>query len=335
MPAGTGTRAVDVLYIGGMPRSGSTLFDLMVGQLPGHCDVGELFYLWRAGPLRDQRCACGEVFSACAFWRAVGDEAFGGWDQVDPREMLELQRRVDTTSRLPLYLLGRLLPGHARRVRRYLTVVVRLYAAIAAVSGAGVVVDSSKRPSTAHLLAGADGVDLRVVQVVRDPRGVVNSWSRQVPLPERGARPYIPRRPMRQTVRRWLTVNLLTEALAARGVPVVRLRYEDLVREPVAAMTLARRLTGGEPTPADTAFLGPDGFSTGGGHAVAGGRIRMASGTVPLRLDEKWRRELPRWKQVVTVVATWPLMRRYGYRGPVGGGAVARCAPPAGSAGPS
>ena len=55
--------AVTVLFVGGMPRSGSTLFDLMVGQLPGHCDVGELFYLWQAGPLRDQLCACGEPFS--------------------------------------------------------------------------------------------------------------------------------------------------------------------------------------------------------------------------------------------------------------------------------
>ncbi len=306
--------ASQVLFVGGMPRSGSTLFDLMVGQLPGHCDVGELFYMWQAGLLRDQLCACGQVFSACPFWQAVGTAAFGGWDHVDATEVLELQRRVDTTSRLPLSLVGRLLPRHAASVARYLGLVARLYAAIAEVSGARVVVDSSKRPSTAHLLARAAGVDLRVVQVVRDPRGVVNSWSRQVPLPDKaGARAYLKRRTMRETVRRWLTVNLLTEVLARRGVPVARVRYEDLVREPVAAMEVVQRLMGEVPTPEATSFLGPDGLATGASHAIAGGRVRMRSGTVPLRLDEAWRRELPRYKQFITVAATWPLMRRYGY----------------------
>jgi hypothetical protein len=79
-------------------------------------------------------------------------------------------------------------------------------------------------------------------------------------------------------------------------------------------MEMVQRLMGREPTPAATSFLGPDGLATGASHAIAGGRVRMRSGPVPLRLDEAWRRELPRWKQLVTVAATWPLMRRYGYR---------------------
>ncbi|PZS33623.1 MAG: sulfotransferase family protein [Pseudonocardiales bacterium] len=310
-----GSPRTTVLFVGGMPRSGSTLFDLMVGQLPAHCDVGELFYLWQAGPLRDQLCACGLAFTACPFWPRVGKEAFGGWDQIDVQEMLDLQRRVDTTARLPLALLGGLLPGHARRVRRYLAVLGDLYAAIASVSGAAVVVDSTKRPSTAHLLARAPLVDLKVVQVVRDPRGVVNSWSREVPLPEgAGARAYLKARPLRQIVRRWVTVNLMTEALAARRVPLLRVRYEHLVRQPVEEMTRVLRLVGIQPSEEATSFLGPDGLATGRSHAVAGGRVRMISGTLPLTLDEKWRRELPGWKQWVTVAVTWPLMRRYGYR---------------------
>jgi len=308
-----------------MPRSGSTLFDLMVGQLPGHCDVGELFYMWQAGLLRDQRCACGAQFRQCPFWQAVGQSAFGGWEHVDVQAVLDLQGKVDTTARLPLALLGRLLPGHAARVRRYLALVDRVYRAVAEVSGAQVVVDSTKRPSTAHLLAGSPQVQLRVVQVVRDPRGVVNSWSRQVPLPDNaGARAYLKRRSLRETVRRWVTVNLLTESLRRRGVPVARVRYEDLVREPVQAMEMVQRLMGREPTPAAAAAsAGRADIASPGSRpgtrrpGPARSDIRATapwSGPVPLRLDEAWRRELPRWKQVVTVAATWPLMRRYGYR---------------------
>lgn len=304
-----------VLFVAGMPRSGSTLFDLMVGQLPGHCDVGELFYLWQAGPLRDQRCACGEHFSRCPFWSRVGEVAFGGWHQVDVCDVLALQARVDTTSRLPLLAAGRLLPRHAAAVRRYRDLLARLYSAVADVSESRVVVDSSKRPSTAFILAGDSRTDVRIAQVVRDPRGVVNSWNRQVTLPEAtGPRSFLKRRPLAQIVRRWVTVNLMIELVARQGAPLIRFRYEDLVREPVAAMHGVLGLVGQTVTPAATAFLTPVGLSTGGSHAIAGGRVRMQTGTVSLRLDEAWRRELPGWRRAVTALLCGPLMRRYGYR---------------------
>lgn len=304
-----------VLFVGGMPRSGSTLFDLMVGQLPGHCDVGELFYLWQAGPLRNQLCACGSVFAECPFWTAVGDDAFGGWKNIDVADVLALQRRVDTTSRLVLAGLGQKLPRHAHDVERYRELMRGLYAAIARTAGARVVVDSTKRPSTAYLLAGDPEVDLAIAHVVRDPRGVVNSWNAEVKLPDKAAsHAQMPRRPQLQTVRRWVTVNLMIERLRGMGVPSARLRYEDLVHDPVGAMTQVLGLWGATPTEDDLSFLTPEGLRTGTSHAVAGGRVRLSSGTVPLRLDERWQAELEPWRVRLTVAATWPLMRRYGYR---------------------
>lgn len=306
---------VRVLFVGGMPRSGSTLFDLMVGQLPGHCDVGELFYLWQAGPLRNQLCACGEPFDSCPFWSAVGADAFGGWHRLDVPAVLALQRRVDSTSRLAMARMGGMLPKHAEDVRRYLALTRTLYAAIARAADARVVVDSTKRPSTAYLLAGDPGVDLAVAHVVRDPRGVVNAWNHEVELPERAAsHAHMPRRTQRQTMRRWLTVNLMIERLRVKGVPTARVRYEDLVRDPVTAMKQVLALWSEEPGEGDLDFVTPDGLRTGTSHAVAGGRVRLSSGLLALRLDERWRRELDPWRARLTVVVTWPLMRRYGYR---------------------
>jgi hypothetical protein len=58
---------VRVLYVGGVHRSGSTLADLMIGQLPGHVGAGELFNMWSDGPVHDVRCACGAAFTTCPF----------------------------------------------------------------------------------------------------------------------------------------------------------------------------------------------------------------------------------------------------------------------------
>lgn len=312
---GAPSSAVKVLFVGGMPRSGSTLFDLMVGQLPGYCDVGELFYLWQAGPLRNQLCACGLHFDRCPFWTDVGDDAFGGWQTLDVAEVLSLQRRVDTTLRLALARLDGLLPAHADDVRRYLDLTRALYEAIARRADASVVVDSTKRPSTAYLLAADPGVELAVAHVVRDPRAVVNSWNEAVKLPDKAAsHAYMPRRAQRQTMRRWLTVNLMMERLRATGVPTKRIRYEDLVSDPQTAMRQVMALWGTSPVVGDLDFITPDGLRTGTSHAVAGGRVRLSSGPLPLRLDDRWRRELSPWRSRLTVAVTWPLMRHYGYR---------------------
>lgn len=307
--------AVDVLFVGGMPRSGSTLLDLLVGQLPGHCDVGELFYMWQGGLGRDQRCSCGSRFSQCPFWVAVGQRAFGGWDRVDGEEVLRLQRQVDTTGRMVLGPVLRLLPHHRARTARYLSITRRVYRAVSEVSGDAIVVDSTKRPSTARLLAADPEVRLRVVQVVRDPRGVLNSWSKEVPLPEgSGPRDHLKKRPARQILRRWLTVNVMIGRLQRPDVPFLRLRYEDLVTDPAAAMRSVLALSGREVRPGDLGFIGPDGVDRAPSHVPTGGRVRFHSGPMPLRLDEKWRVELPASRQRLVSLVCGSLMRRYGYR---------------------
>jgi hypothetical protein len=311
-----GQAPVEVLFVGGMPRSGSTLLDLLIGQLPGHCDVGELFYMWQGGVQRDQLCSCGVSFSSCPFWTAVGERAFGGWDNLDIDDVLALQRQVDTTGRLMLRPARRLLPGdQAEQEARYLELTRQVYRAVAEVSGSPIVVDSTKRPSTAYLLADDPAIDLRIVHMVRDPRGVLNSWSREVPLPEgAGPRDHLKRRPMRQILRRWMTVNLMIGRLGRRGVPLLRLRYEDMVTDPKTAMEAVLRLSGREPGSHDLDFIGPEGVNRAVSHAPTGGRVRFRTGPMPLTLDEKWRRELPSSKQRLALLVCGPLMRRYGYR---------------------
>jgi hypothetical protein len=307
--------AVTVLYVAGMPRSGSTLLDLMLGQFVGHCDVGELFYLWLSGVERNFRCACGEHFDKCPFWLEVGQKAYGGWSTVDVAEVRRLQRRVDATSRLLLIMNPVLSPRFRRDLDRYIALITPLYRAVAEVSGAAVVVDSTKRPSLAYILARAEGIDLRMVHVLRDPRGVAYSWSQVVELPEgTSTKGRMNQRSARLTARRWVTVNAMIAALARRGTPRVTLRYEDLVRDPRTELNRIAALTAdvtGVTDPLE--FLRGNEFEQAGSHAVAGGRIRMRSGPIALSLDEKWRREYGASRRRLVAAMTWPLRRRYGY----------------------
>ncbi|MGI9155553.1 MAG: glycosyltransferase, partial [Marmoricola sp.] len=172
-----------VLLIVGAGRSGSTLFERAVGAVPGAVPLGETVHLWERGVRDDELCGCGQPFSACHFWTSVGGHAFGGWDAVDPADVVALRHDVVRTR-----YLGALLFGSARvtwRLRRdrLARLLGALYAAAAEHSGATLLVDSSKMPAYAALLSRVD-IDLRCVQVVRDPRGVAYSLSKVVQRPE-------------------------------------------------------------------------------------------------------------------------------------------------------
>ncbi len=66
-----------VLFTGGLGRSGSTLVEKLINELPSTFSVGETVHLWERGVRDHERCGCSEAFTDCAHWQAVGVQAFG------------------------------------------------------------------------------------------------------------------------------------------------------------------------------------------------------------------------------------------------------------------
>lgn len=310
-----GSDPVRVLYVGGMARSGSTLLTWILGQLPQHIAVGEVFYVWSAGVADDQLCGCGRPFSECPFWQEVGQEAFGGWDAVNLVRVAELRDAVDQTSRIPVILLARILPRFRRRRDEYLSLMERVYGAISHVAGDVTVVDGSKRPSLAYLLRTSPNVDLRVVQIVREPRGVVHSWSKQVPLPMGASRRgYIPSRPTRQSTRRWVTVNAMIKALGRLDVPLKIVRYEDLVRDPKRVVEEIAGFSGLSPASDPAGFITGSSVHVQPAHMVEGGRVRFTPSPLQMKADEAWRSDMPVGRRRMVDLVTRVARGRYGYR---------------------
>lgn len=304
--------AQKVLYIGGFGRSGSTLVERILGQLPGFCSSGEVVFIWQRGLIDGQLCGCGTPVPECDFWSRVGKTAFGGWDQIDPHEMLALQKRVDRNRYIPSMVAPKLRPGAQADLDRYTDVLSKLYRAIGEVSGARVVIDASKHASTAFLLRRVPGIDLRVVHLVRDSRGVAYSWTKEVKKPEvtGGDDAFMPQYSPSSSGRQWVAYNLMFDALGVIDKTML-LRYEALMANPREGLERILAHAGEPSTTFD--FLGDGWVDLGCDHTVAGNPMRFHQGRLDLRLDQAWTTKLPERDRKVVTAITWPLQLRYGY----------------------
>jgi hypothetical protein len=306
-----------VLYVGSWGRSGSTLLDLALGQISGFVSVGELRYLWERGLAEHQLCGCGCPVPQCPFWGAVLEEAFGGAGQIDVKEVLSLWRRVDRLALVPALLAPRRPPTLERDLRGFRQLLARLYRAVATVSGAATIVDSSKYAAYGLLLAGIPQLELLLLHLIRDSRAVAYSWQGSRLMPEVTTETrYMPlKRPWRSAVF-WELENLALELLRRASRRSVRLRFDDLTREPRRSLGATLSALGIE---ADLAFLGKAVLHLGTNHTVAGNPLRFRRGDVAIEPDLEWRSRLGAGPRRVVTALTWPLLLRYGF--PLRGGA--------------
>ena len=315
----TGGKLPRVVYLGGLGRSGTTLLERLLGELPGVCSAGEVIHLWQRGITDAERCGCGEPLPECPFWRKVGEIAFGGWADVDVRRVAGLRASVDRSRHIPLLAAPALYPSFRRSLDEYTGYYLRLYPAIADASGCPVVVDSSKQASLAFCLRWRAEVDLRVIHVVRDSRAVAFSWTRKVNRPESASDPYMPTYSPARASLLWNAQNGALQLLARQGVPTLRVRYEDLATGPLETLAKVARFAGIPVSGADLDFLGSDAderwADLHAAHTASGNPMRFATGRVAIRTDDRWRTAMPAAQRRSVTALTLPLLARYGYTG--------------------
>jgi len=309
-----------VVYIAGFGRSGSTLLERLLGELPGWTHIGELVDLARSVAVKQERCGCGKHFTDCPVWSAVGELAFGGWDVREVSRLAELRMLVARQRQLPRLVRHhshpQADPAFAALVKEYQDGYGRIYRAVAEVTGSDVVVDASKGPAHGVALTGAASYDLAMLNLVRDPRAVAYSWSRRaLARPQAGGDPdEMWRISPARSAAQWSGLQAELELVRTRPwLRSSRLRYEDLTREPAAA--LSRALAGlGIDVPA--AAMGHiEGLTAdlGTSHGLSGNPGRYDIGRVRLRPDTRWQDGLPaRDRRLVTAICL-PLLPAYGY----------------------
>jgi hypothetical protein len=305
---------VKVLFLAGKGRSGGTLLASLLGQLPGFFNVGELNRLWDSGLVDNHRCGCGLPFAECPTWTAIVEDADASLRSLGlpPLAAARIDRAQASVVRWPNTLrLLRAKPGahpHWEALDQYTTASSVVYRSIAKVTGARVVVDSSRLPIEPVALGLVPGVDVRIAQLVRDPRAVVYSWKRSRVLTDREQDVYMERFSATFSTTSWLARNFVVELIGRRR-PVEIVHYDAMAREPGAMLGALAALVGEDA--GDMEFLTSKTATLAPTHSVGGNPVRMTSGAISIEPDDEWRRGISRRDRLIGTFLALPLLRRY------------------------
>ena len=305
-----------VLFVGASGRSGSTIVGNVLGEMSGFFHAGELRTLWGRGLIGGRLCGCGLPVGECDFWTAVLALTLRDADgnSLDPREVNRLHEASVHLRYLPRML--RQPHGSAPdfpALKNYGATAERLYLAIGEVTGARVIVDSSKQPADAAVLRFLPNLDPYFLHLVRDPRAVAYSWQRRKTSPGEGSRQEMMRLGPMTSSRNWMVVNLAVEALRRReSASRSRLvRYESFIADP--RRTVARILDLLSEEHQEMAFIDDHLVHLTPGHTAGGNPDRFRTGATVLREDREWREKQRFSDRSVSTAITLPLLGRYGY----------------------
>lgn len=290
---------ISLVYIAGMGRSGTTLVEGLLAARPGFFAVGEMVYLWERGVRGNELCSCGRRFHDCPFWTAVIADAFNDSSEKLAAELEGAHRRF----------MGRGRSRDGYPLNAMIDAQRRVYASVVKLSGATVVVDSSKFPAYGRALSTQPELDVRPVHVVRDSRAVAHSWQRRKRRPEADeADAFMPVYSARTIAKDWVRMNRESAALVRAAERGVQVRYEDLeesravVDRALAELGLSEPLSESVPAP------------HGHRHSVSGNPSRLQDTPATVRIDDDWVSAMPRDARVVVTSMTAPWLLRYGYR---------------------
>jgi hypothetical protein len=168
-----------------------------------------------------------------------------------------------------------------------------LFDSVSEVSGARVLVDTSKSLSRLRLLAQCD-LPIRVIHLVRDGRGIINSYRRKYGHFGIG-------------LRRWFFRTLVVPLARSsfKDIEWISIKYEDLAGAPEFTLQRLCRFAQVNYEPSMVRYWESEDLSVGGN--------RMRRKKNPVKLDEAWYKELSFLNRAgFAIIGGW-LNLAYGY----------------------
>lgn len=207
-----------VLYVSGASAATSSYLSAL-SRAEGAVMLGDIGQLWERGLVKNANCACGAPFSSCRFWVRVGQEAFGGWNDVDVDSIRRLGELVRSARNLMLGVLPFEPPLLRRQLAEHSSDYFALFRAVHDISGGKVLVCCGADPVLAFALSHNREIDVRILYLAGMPRRPVTG-------------DYLPG----SLATRWLSSRMGAQFLRMRHVPRAVVGSKRYLDDPVKAL---------------------------------------------------------------------------------------------------
>jgi hypothetical protein len=169
---------VTVVYITGSGRSGSTILGLMLAHKFDASFVGQTRDL-HAAWTNNTQCTCGEPIRQCLFWGKVLKTNYGK-SITDQLHEIQENRKFFRSEYRRIQLENILLDSDfLKSQQEYLLKMQDFYHSCANYSQNNIIIDSSKSPEGALALLLTQDIDVKILNIVRNPIDVVRSFKKR------------------------------------------------------------------------------------------------------------------------------------------------------------
>jgi hypothetical protein len=283
-----------IIFIAGGGHSGSTLFDLIIGSSSNVFGLGEVSFFNsynrnsedpKLYSINTKKCSCGREFKDCWFWNRV--KKYAGKELDIPRNYTFIETvKASWNIICPVSSLRFNLSNHDDE---------KLFKAVSKVRDENqektdFLVDSSKDPRRLLKLESLlSNEKLKVIFLVRDIRGYVNSYSnpKKWRVKDAGLQP----QNFLRVAFRWLAVNLsLKVFLALHDIDSINVVYDQFCQNPEQSLARIRE-TWGVDIPED--YI--NSIRETEYHNIHGNLLKFSE-IEKVRWDRSWENQLPGWK---------------------------------------
>lgn len=288
---GVDGRHIRYVCMPGSPFTGSTLLGALLNEHPDCASIGAATGLIRRVDLSTYRCSCGDKFVDCEFWSniAARTKALGHPVNVFETNFWNTHLRLSHSRLINAALVRSLrweplnevrdaavgrVPGVRMAVSEMGWNTWSLASAVLARTGKTVFVDTARDHQRPKYLASHPLLDVRVIHLIRDPRGNSASIMKHTGLDVATA------------ARQWRRYNLEASRMR-RYVPQdswMSLHYEEICADPVGVLGRISDFLGVDRPPMQNRFRDGD-------HHIIGNPTRL-KGYGEIREDLSWQTKL-------------------------------------------
>lgn len=278
----------------GAGRSGTTLLATILGGSSSIITLGEL-HQFLDYVLEGKECSCGERLKECNFWEPVISKLFKQYSTNELLEFNDYCKKIESHNRI--------LSSLFFKYSKYISFQENLFKIIEELYPSTTFLDSSKYISRYLQLRRMEDVSVKAIYTVRDVRGVINSFGKQVQTPKGSI----------ATIIYYKLINFFGQIIHWNASPKgsLKLKYEDFVNQPTQSFQKIASFINIPLQDVITKLEQNKSFSMP--HIIGGNRMKSAT-TITLKNDDAWKTNISRGKQKLYYLLTLPFMLLNSYK---------------------